>query len=90
MALIEAMSQGCACVSFDLDGAISEIANDKEDCLIVPDNDITSFTKALSRLIGSQETRSGLASQAIKNVARYSVTKYINHWEQILNRVTKK
>lgn len=89
MALIEAMSQGCACVSFDLDGAISEIANDGEDCLIVPDNDISAFTTTLSRLIESEELRAKIADFAIKNVAQYSVTRFIDHWEEILNRVSK-
>lgn len=87
MALIEAMSQGCVCVSFDLDGSISEIANDGEDCLIVPDNDISAFTKALSRFIESEGLRARTAACGIKNVAQYSVTRFIDHWEEILNRV---
>lgn len=90
MALIEAMSQGCACVSFDLDGAISEIANDNEDCLIVPDNDLDTFEQRLTELLASSDLRRHIASAAIKNVAKYSEERFVEHWQQILNRLTDK
>lgn len=90
MTLIEAMSQGCACVSFDLDGAISEIANDNEDCLIVPDNDVEAFEKRLIELLDSVDLRKSIASAAIKNVSKYSEQRFIDQWQQILNRLTKK
>lgn len=84
------MSQGCACVSFDLDGAISEIANDNEDCLIVPDNDIEAFEKRLIELLDSVDLRKSIASAAIKNVSKYSEQRFIDQWQHILNRLTKK
>lgn len=90
MALIEAMSQGCACVSFDLDGAISEIANDNEDCLIAPDNDLDAFEQRLVELLDSADLRKSIASAAIKNVSKYSEQRFIDQWQQILNRLTKK
>lgn len=90
MALIEAMSQGCACVSFDLDGAISEIANDNEDCLIAPDNDLDAFEQRLVELLDTADLRKSIASAAIKNVSKYSEQRFIDQWQQILNRLTKK
>lgn len=90
MALIEAMSQGCACVSFDLDGAISEIANDNEDCLIVPDNDVEAFEKRLIELLDSVDLRKSIASAAIKNVSKYSEQRFVEHWLSILNRIHNK
>ena len=90
MALIEAMSQGCACVSFDLDGAISEIANDREDCLIVPDNDLNTFEKRLIELLESDNLRRKLASTAIESVGKYSEQRFAEHWQQILNKLIKK
>lgn len=90
MALIEAMSQGCACVSFDLDGAISEIANDNEDCLIAPDNDLDAFEQRLVELLDSADLRKSIASAAIKNISEYSEQRFIDQWQQILNRLTKK
>ena len=90
MALIEAMSQGCACVSFDLDSAISEIANDNEDCLIVPDNDVEAFEKRLIELLDSVDLRKSIASAAIKNVSKYSEQRFVEHWLSILNRIHNK
>lgn len=89
MALIEAMSQGCACVSFDLDGAIREIAKYNEDCLIVPDNDIDAFEKRLTDLLDSADLRKSIASAAIKNVSKYNEQRFIDHWQHILDRLTK-
>ena len=90
MALIEAMSQGCACVSFDLDGAISEIAIDNKDCLIVPDNDPEAFEQRLVELLDSPELQKRLAGKAIKNVNKYSEHRFIAHWQKIINRLSEK
>lgn len=90
MALIEAMSQGCACVSFDLDGAISEIANDNEDCLIAPDNDLDAFEQRLVELLDSADLRKSIASAAIKNISEYSEQRFVEHWLSILNRIHNK
>ena len=90
MVLIEAMSQGCACVSFELDGAIIEIANDNEDCLIVPDNDVEAFEKRLIELLDSADLRKSIASAAIKTVSKYSEQRFVDHWQSILNRIHNK
>lgn len=90
MALIEAMSQGCACVSFDLDGAISEIANDEEDCMIVPDNDLDAFSDRLEQLLKNIVLRQQIAQASVVCVERYSKDIFIAKWESIISRNFKR
>lgn len=88
MVLIEAMSQGCACISFDMDGAISEIAKDQINCSIVPDNNLELFGQKLEHLLNSEELRDSLSINAIKDVDKYNVDSFIEHWHTILTKVS--
>lgn len=90
MVLLEAMSQGCACISFDFDGAITEITGHEKGCLIIADNNLEEFKDGLSALLDDENLRLKISSLAIESVKQYSVDRFIKHWNQILNRTIKK
>ena len=87
MVLLEAMSQGCSCVSFDIKGAIYEILKDGEDGFIVPDGDMDLFTQKLEQLISNENQRLKFAENAVKNVSRFSQDAFLKKWEDILAKV---
>ena len=66
MVLIEAMSQGCACVSFDCESGPSDIIDAGVDGLLVPDQDNAAMAEALGRLMSDDALRETLSIAAPK------------------------
>ncbi|MBQ2023624.1 MAG: glycosyltransferase, partial [Alistipes sp.] len=89
MVLIEAMSQGCACLSFQMQGAVNEIMTDGKDGLIVDDGNIERFTQRLDSLMEDEKYRTTLATQAVESVARFSEDCFAQRWTEIIKQVTR-
>ena len=89
MVLTEAMSQGCACISFEMQGAVREIINNDNDGIIVEDNKIDEFVVKLDALMNNIDKRNKLASNAIKNVERFSFDKFIESWDVLIRGIVK-
>lgn len=89
LVLVEAMSQGCACVSFSMQGAVSEIINDGKDGVIVEDGNLEEFAMQLEQLMNDAELRQRYADNAKQNVERFSIVAFADKWEKIIARVLK-
>lgn len=89
LVLVEAMSQGCACVAFSMQGAISEIINDGEDGDIVEDGNLDAFSIRLEQLINDPELRSKYSQNGKHNVERFSVDAFADKWETLINKLKK-
>lgn len=87
MVLIEAMSQGCACISFDCKAGPREIINNNVDGILVEDQNMEAMIMALSDLIENEEKREKLACEAIKSVKRYDASNIASTWEMLFNEV---
>jgi glycosyltransferase involved in cell wall biosynthesis len=90
MALVEAMSQGCACVSFNCPSGPSEIITNDYDGLLVKNQDAIALEEKLSLLIQDKELRNRLASNARKSIERFSVDKVLLRWEELFYEVLSK
>ena len=90
MVLIEAMSQGCACISYDCKTGPREIITHNVDGILVDDQNMEAMKNAISDLIENSEKRTFLAENAIKSVKRFSVKKIVDKWEMLLNEVITK
>lgn len=88
--LLEAMSQGCAPVSFSIHGIISEIIDNNNDGFIVTDNDLDTFENRLSFLIENQECRQSMSNKAIASMERFEVSTIVDEWETFLNEIIAK
>lgn len=89
MVLMEAMSQGCACVAFSVGGATNEMMTTKSG-FIVNDNDITQFSSAIESLIADETLRYKCSKNAIEEIKRFSVDQFIENWIEYINFVIKK
>jgi glycosyltransferase involved in cell wall biosynthesis len=89
LVLVEAMSQGCACVSFSMQGAVSEIINDGEDGIIVEDGNIEEFSARLEQLMKDAGLRQQYSTNAKENVSRFSIASFTDKWETLIARVLK-
>lgn len=89
MVLAEAMSQGCACISFDCVAGPGEIIESGVDGILVKDQDINKMKKEICRLIEDEKLRKHLATNAIKNIQRFSIQKVTDKWINLINSVTE-
>lgn len=84
MVITEAMAMGCACISFDLTGP-GEIIIDSIDGVLVENQNINDFVRALSELIENEEIRKSIGSRAIADVKRYNSAGVALKWENLFN-----
>lgn len=89
--LLEAMSQGCVPVSFEIYGNIQEIITDGEDGFIVPNDDLDAFAEKLEELIDNEDLREQMGEKAITSMERFEMNKIVDKWEELLiDTVNKK
>ena len=90
MVLMEAMSQGCACIAYEVGGATYEMVTNEEDGLIVPDSDVDYFVRGLSRLIENAELRDRLSKNALISIQRFSPSAFMKSWDDLIRSVVNK
>lgn len=88
LVLLEAMSCGLPCVSFDCPNGPAEAITDKEDGLLVRNGDIEGFANALCYLIENEEERKAFGKKAKQNVKRYSPENIMPQWEKLFKDLT--
>lgn len=87
MVLVEAMSQGCACVACDYKGRQKEIIEDSSQGLICAANDILSLSSALDRMIEDGEYRKKCQKNSLARASYFSVHKTIERWDSIFHNI---
>lgn len=90
MVLIEAMSYGVPCISFDCPHGPSDIITHDEDGLLVENGNIESFSNNLLNLIQNKEKRKQMGTLAKKNVNRYSPEIIMPQWDKLFNELINK
>lgn len=89
MVLTEAMSQGCSCISFSLEGAANEIFGEENSGIIVEDDNLSMFEKKLSWLLDNEKERIVLSATAIKRSHHFCTSSFISKWERIISELLK-
>ena len=87
LVLIEAMSQGCACVACDYKGRQREIITDDREGLCVEPENMEVLAKGLEKMICDEEYRRITQWNAIKRSKYYSLESTIDRWESMLNKI---
>lgn len=89
MVLIEAMSQGCACVACDYKGRQSEIIRNENEGLCIPTDDIMSLTKAIEKMINNVDYRKKVQENSIKRARYFDPITTAHRWEKLIDKVKK-
>lgn len=87
MALIEAMSQGCAPIACDFKGRQKEIITTDKEGIICPANNEIALAEAISSLIDNEMLRECIQINAVKRSRYYSLDNIMNIWDEIFNEV---
>ncbi|MDG1516495.1 MAG: glycosyltransferase [Flavobacteriales bacterium] len=85
-ALCEALSQGCACISFDCEFGPDEIIN-KENGILVEAQNTGELAEAIDQLIVSDEKRVELSLNGMEIKENLSVEKIVAKWEDVIESV---
>ena len=83
MSLMEAMSQGCACVAFEVGGSTREMLEENAG-YVVKDGDEEAFEQALRDLMSDDRIRHQFSVNATESVRRFSVDEFLKSWESLL------
>lgn len=89
MVLLEAISQGCPCVTFNLGGASAEMVEDGVG-FVIKDGDVKSFKDALVELMDNDNKRNQYSQRAIESVTKFSVENFGNCWEKMIKDTLRK
>jgi glycosyltransferase involved in cell wall biosynthesis len=85
MVLIEAVSYGLPCISFDCPTGPADIINHNIDGLLVEKENPTKLTETISLLVENDEKRKEMGNSAIENSKRFSSETIYQQWETLFN-----
>lgn len=87
LVLIEAMSQGCACVACDYKGRQREIITDDSIGLCCEPDKVEALASNIKIMIEDEEYRKSVQLKSIERSKYYSIDNIMNHWEALLTRI---
>lgn len=87
LVLIEAMSQGCACIATDYKGRQSEMILDGSMGLCIPPSDVQAMASAIERMVTDEDYRNMVQKNAIQRSMAYTPDLIERKWETILRKV---
>ena len=78
--LIEALSNGCACISTDCPTGPNEIIKDSINGLLVDNNNQTSLENAMTKLLENGMLKNALKSNSKKSVENLNIKNISKRW----------
>jgi len=89
MVIVEAMSFGIPCVSFDCETGPREIITDGVDGYLVELNNIEELSKKILVLINNYELRREMGKAAFKKSKLFSKKSILNKWKYYLEKISE-
>lgn len=84
LVLIEAMSQGCACIACDYKGRQKEIITSEEQGTTCEPENIEELSKAILYLIQNDDKRNEIGNNAIIRSNDFSIDNIMEKWNEII------
>ena len=91
-ALLQAMSRGLACIGFDCQGGLKDIARDELQVMLLPTKSVSESTSIreladnLRIFMQDENLRKEVAIKNLRATERFSVTRYFEAWDQLINK----
>lgn len=86
MVLVEAMSQGCACVTTDYNGRQKEIINDAKYGIVCHPDDVMSLAESLCMIINDEFLRTKIQNASIERSKDFSLSNIMVKWNCIISK----
>ena len=88
MALVEAMSHGLACVSFDCPCGPKHIIDNGRDGILVENGNTQALAEAIARVAADAGLMASLGHQAALSARRFSIDRIGRQWEDLFRQLT--
>ena len=89
LVLIEAMSCGVPCISFDCPNGPAELITHGEDGLLVPLGDIEKLAESIEWMITHEEERLRMSNNARQKAKKYTAEVIMPQWVELFEKVAK-
>lgn len=87
LVLIEAMSQGCACIACDFGGRQGDIIQHGYNGLLCPIDNVDSLADSIEKLISDKQLRLKVQNNAISSLSKYSKKSVSLSWNNLINNI---
>lgn len=87
LVLIEAMSCGIPCISFNCPHGPSEIIQNQIDGMLIENNNISHMAESICYLIENEDIRIEYGQKARENAKRFLPENIMPQWEQLFNNL---
>lgn len=88
MVLIEAMSQGCACIACDYNGRQREIIKNDSEGIIVEPGNAEALSEAMMRLVRNDYDRMAIRECGLLRSCEYEASKITQYWLKLFNELS--
>ena len=89
LVLVEAMSCGVPCISFDCPNGPAELITHGEDGLLVPLGDIEKLAESIEWMITHEEERLRMSNNARLKAKQYTAETIMPQWVELFEKVAK-
>lgn len=87
MVLLEAMSQGMACIAFDCFSGPRDLLTDNYDGLLINDSDMNGFISGLKDLIENKDMRFRFGKNAVESSRKYLPENIVRKWHSLIETI---
>lgn len=87
MVLVEAMSQGCACVACDYKGRQREIIRNNKEGIICEPEDADGLADAIVELIENHEMRKDIQNHSLVRSRQFELDSIMKKWDLIISNL---
>lgn len=87
MVLLEAMSQGMACIAYDCKTGPSDIITNNVNGLLIADQNKEEMQSGLNALIHNERLRERLSEAGIESLDNFEVTNILKRYENLINTI---
>lgn len=88
MVLTEAMACGVPVISFDCPCGPKDIISNEIDGILIPNDNIDAFAKAIMYLIENTETRNNMGQNGKENVKRFLPEYIVEQWDNLFKEIS--
>jgi glycosyltransferase involved in cell wall biosynthesis len=85
MTLLEAMTRGIPCISFDCETGPRNIIMKDIDGVLISDGNIKEMSNRINNLIENEDTRKKMGERAYENIQRFSPKIIFKQWKQLFD-----
>jgi glycosyltransferase involved in cell wall biosynthesis len=87
MVLLEAMSQGMACIAYDCKTGPSDIIEDQKNGFLIEDQNMDKMQNGLRVLLMNSKMRNRLSNEGIKSLDKYNISVITERYEALFKKI---